>query len=93
MMQEPEQVDVELFGLARQLAGCAGLRAGAGPLASILREIRDRCPALGGLLWCSESSGPAACLISLDGERFLCNPAESIQPGAKIVILPADAGG
>jgi hypothetical protein len=33
------------------------------------------------------------CALSLDGERFLTDPAERLRPGDRLLLLSADAGG
>jgi molybdopterin converting factor small subunit len=85
-------VQVELFGIPRQRAGVDRTTAEGSLLGEILADLADRFPALaetcfdGGRL-------RAGYLASLNGERFVSDPATPIQPGDCLLILSADAGG
>ena len=87
-----DPVTVELFGTARLRAGRSELRAGGRTVGDLLHAIVAECPSLGGLL--TGGGGLSRhYLISLDGERFVDDPAEPVPPGSRVLILGADAGG
>jgi hypothetical protein len=83
-------VVVEFLGMIRQRAGRAGLLVGAGPVSAILDQICFECPQLKSSL---DDLAVGACLISLNGERFVADRSEPIPPGSHLIILGADAGG
>lgn len=87
-----DPVTVELYGTARHRAGQAELRAGGRTVGDLLRAVICECPALGGLLT-GVGGLSRHYLISLDGERFVDDPAEPIPTGSRVLILGADAGG
>jgi hypothetical protein len=87
-----QAVTVELFGIPRQRAGCATLTVDAATLGQAIDAVRLACPALAGLR--GTDGRPAKhYLWSLDGDRFLRDPAEPLPSGARLLLLSADAGG
>jgi hypothetical protein len=85
-------VTVELYGIPRHRAGRAELAVAPGSVADVLAAVERVCPGLGGLR--SPNGGLALQYrLSLDGERFLTDPAERLRPGARVLLLSADAGG
>jgi sulfur-carrier protein len=86
-----EPVTVELFGTARLRAGRPELRASGRTVGELLRSVIAECPALDVL----QTGGGLSrhYLISLDGERFVDDPAQMVPPGSRVLILGADAGG
>ena len=90
-MSEPGVV-VELYGVPRLRAGRAEVRVPAGSVREVLAVLVATCPALAGLCRPDGRLAPQY-LLSLDGERFLTDPAEELRPGDRLVLLSADAGG
>ena len=87
-----EQVTVEFLGLARHRAGCSELCAAGRTVGDLLAEVIARRPKLAGLM-CERGQLSRHYLISLDGQRFIDDPAEPIPPGSRLLILGADPGG
>jgi hypothetical protein len=85
-------VTVEFYGVPRQRAGRAELVVPAGTLAEVLAWVERACPQLMGLV---QSDGRLAphYLLSLDGHRFCRDLARRAQPGDRVLLLSADAGG
>ena len=91
-MSEAGTVTVELFGIPRQRAGRAELDVDAGTVRDLVAGIVRACPALAGLTRADGRLSPHY-LLSLDGQRFLQEPDESLRPGDRVLLLSADAGG
>jgi hypothetical protein len=85
-------VTVELLGLARHRAGRKDLYASGRTVADVLRVTVRTCPGLAGLIT-PDGSLSRQYLVSLDGERFIDDPAEPVPAGCRVLILGADAGG
>jgi hypothetical protein len=85
-------VTVEFYGMPRQRAGRAELRVPAGTVADALAAVETACPELAGL---RQASGrlSAHYLLSLNGERFIKDFRQTLQPGDCLLLLSADAGG
>lgn len=83
---------VELLGMARHRAGIPSLCASGLTVADLLRSVIAQSPNLAGLL---SPAGELSrhYLVSLDGERFIDDPAEPVPPGCRVLILGADPGG
>ena len=87
-----DRVTVELFGMARFRAGRSELLAGGRPVGELLCSVAEQCPTLADLF--AEGGRVAKhYLVSVDGERFVDDPAEPVPAGSRLVILGADAGG
>lgn len=83
---------VEFFGIPRQRAGCATTTVCAGTLAEVLSTLEKTYPGLHGLQ--RPDGGPAPhYLLSLDGDRFVSDPYQRLEPGSRLLLLSADAGG
>lgn len=91
-MPETGTVTVELFGIPRQCAGRAEVAVRAGTVGELLAEVARACPALSGMIQPNGRLAPQY-LLSLDGQRFLQEPHERLQPGDRVLLLSADAGG
>jgi molybdopterin converting factor small subunit len=90
-MDEAACVTVEFFGVPRWRAGTAELTVAARTVADLLAAVEAACPGLAGL---SRDGAPAPhYLLSLDGKRFVTEPTERLSPGARLLLLSADAGG
>ena len=88
----PPAVTVEFFGLPRARAGRAEMTVAAATAGEALTAILAACPALADLCRSDGRLAPHY-LLSLDGERFVINLAETLPPGARLLLLSADAGG
>jgi molybdopterin-guanine dinucleotide biosynthesis protein A len=86
-MRRPS-VSVELFDVARKLAGRARLDVEAASLGDAMREIAARCPPLGRELAATEHWR-----FSLNGARFVEDPATPLADGDSLLVLSAQAGG
>jgi molybdopterin converting factor small subunit len=85
-------VTVEFFGVPRLRAGRTELAVSAGSAADVLAAVEHACPALAGLVRPGGTLAPHY-LLSLNGRRFLADLAEPLPPGARVLLLSADAGG
>jgi len=85
-------VVVEFYGMARARAGRAELSLPAESARAALRAVTRACPVLGDL-WAADGKLSRHYLLSLDGERFLTDLDEPLPPGARLLLLSADAGG
>ena len=85
-------VTVELLGLARFRAGRTELNADGRTVGDVLRSVIAQCPPLAGLLT-ETGSLSRHYVVSLDGERFVEDLAETVPDGCRLLILGADAGG
>jgi hypothetical protein len=86
------QVTIEFYGIPRQRAGRAELGVTAATVADALAAVAAACPGLRALRTTDGRLAPHY-LLSLDGERFLTEPGESLPPGSRLLLLSADAGG
>jgi hypothetical protein len=86
------QVTVEFYGIPRQRAGRAELAVEAGMVAELLAAVERACPGLRGLVGEGGRLAPHY-LLSLDGGAFLTDPRQTLAPGARVLLLSADAGG
>jgi molybdopterin converting factor small subunit len=85
-------VTVEFFGIPRVRAGRAEITVAAATAREALAAVAQACPALKEI--CRSDGGLAPqYLLSLDGVRFVTDLAESLQPGERLLLLSADAGG
>lgn len=91
-MPDGGAVTVEFYGVPRQRAGRAELTVPAGAAAEALRAVERACPRLAGLV-SADGRLVAHYLLSLDGRRFLSDLREQLPPGARLLLLSADAGG
>jgi len=76
-------VRLELYGIARLRAGRPALDVDAASVGEALEALRRACPGL----------DPGHLLLSLNGERFVSDPALRLAPGDTLVVLNAEAGG
>ena len=85
-------VHVELFGIARSRAGVAAAEVEATTLGEALRRLAGQHTALADEI--IDGDRPAAgYLVSLNGERFIDDPATPLDEGAALLILSGQAGG
>ncbi len=91
-MAEPGHVTVEFYGIPRQRAGRPEIRVAAGTIGEMLMAVEAACPGLAGVR--GPGGQPAAhFLLSINGERFVKDPGERLQPEDRVLLLSADAGG
>ncbi len=86
------EVTVEFFGIPRQRAGRAEVAVEARTVAELLAAVERACPALKGLVGPGGRLAPQY-LLSVEGERFVTDTNQSLPPGARVLLLSADAGG
>ncbi len=88
---------VELFGIARLLAGRRLIEVELGERAdvrSVLRELGARCPALVGPVIRPDLAGLAeGHALNLNGLRFVVDPDAAVAPGDALILLSSSAGG
>lgn len=82
----------ELYGTARLRAGIAKVSIPAGSVGRALEQLAASCPALAGPVVVGESVHPAF-LLSLNGDRFVSDPATPLSNDDCLLLLSADAGG
>jgi molybdopterin converting factor small subunit len=85
-------VTVEFYGVPRLRAGRSELTVRAATVAEAVAEVVVACPGLAGLRQPDGWLAPQY-VLSLDGERFLTDPAERLRAGDRLLLLSADAGG
>jgi hypothetical protein len=88
----PRAITVEFYGIPRQRAGRAELAVQADSIAELLRCVQLACPGLDDLVEANGKLSPRY-LISIDGMHFIMNERQRLEPGARVLILSADAGG
>jgi molybdopterin converting factor small subunit len=85
-------VTVELYGVPRARAGRKELLVSAATAGEALAALLEACPGLAGLCRADGRLEPQY-LLSLDGRHFVTDLAQSLQPGDRLLLLSADAGG
>ena len=85
-------VTIELFGMPRARAGRSEFATQATTAQEALSALAAACPGLGGL-WRSDGRLAPQYLLSLDGKQFVIDLAHPLQPGDRLLLLSADAGG
>jgi molybdopterin converting factor small subunit len=91
-MSASKSVTVEFFGVPRQRAGRSELAVVAGSVAELLAEVERACPQFAGLLF-ADGRLSSHYLLSLDGKQFVNDLRQELQPGSRVLLLSADAGG
>lgn len=82
---------VEFLGVPRERAGTAELHVQAETLGRLLGTLAARMPALAELIDVDRLHPSLA--ASLNGERFISDPATPLSDEDHVLILSADAGG
>ena len=82
---------VEFLGVPRERAGTAELHVQAETLGRLLGTLAARMPALAELIDVDRLHPSLA--ASLNGERFISDPATPLADEDHVLILSADAGG
>lgn len=88
----PTRVVVEFFGVPRLRAGMASIVVEANRLGEALRLAAAECPGLAGTVIFGRSAHPAY-KVSLNGDRFVDDPAMPLVDGDALLLLAADVGG
>jgi hypothetical protein len=92
------KIRVELYGVARHLAGVGVVDLTVGEhdesvsLGRVLCELAKACPPLLGDCIADGKLGDSF-VANLDGERFVRDAATIVRPGQHLMVLSADAGG
>ena len=86
------KVTVEFFGMPRQRAGRAQLIVRARKIAELLALVKQACPGLADL---THEDGKLArhYLLSINGNGFVGDGQQTLEPGLHVLLLSADAGG
>ena len=85
-------ITIELYGVARMRAGRGQLRLDVPTLGLACRELGSCHPNLAGSAVDGDRIGPA-CRVSLNGDRFVSDPATTLADGDVLIWLSADVGG
>jgi molybdopterin synthase sulfur carrier subunit len=85
-------VTIEFYGVPRLRAGRTVLVVPAGTLEQVLTAVERACPALAGSLMAGTAIGKHY-LLSVAGDRFVRELNEVLEPGLRLLLLSADAGG
>jgi len=85
---------VELYGIARQRAGREAVDVpSSATLGEALGLLADAVPELVGSVIAVDGGLAAGSIASLDGTRFVTDPATPLPEGRPLLLLPASAGG
>ncbi len=85
-------ITVELFGVPRLRAGVGRVALDADDVASALAGLGLACPGLRGTVLREGRVHPAY-KLSLNGDRFVTDPATPLADGDALLLLAADVGG
>ncbi|MHB1037382.1 MAG: MoaD/ThiS family protein [Pirellulales bacterium] len=85
-------VAVELFGVPRQRAGVAQTTAEGSRLGEVLAYLAAAFPELARTCF-PQGRLAAGYLASVNGDRFVTDPATPVRAADRVLILSADAGG
>ena len=91
MASDGGEVTVEFFGIPRQRAGRPELKVSAGTVGEVLAQVQEECPNL--RLLDRRGRVVKEYLLSINGQRFVSDYKEPLQPGEHVLLLSADAGG
>lgn len=84
-------VQVEFFGIARQLADCESAEIQASTIAELIDSLSTEFPELG--VRCFEDGCLRSdWLFNIDG-RFVRSPDETLSADSSVLLMSADAGG
>jgi molybdopterin converting factor small subunit len=85
-------ITIELYGIPRARAGTAEIVvAGVTPREALV-ALAEACPGMGDVFRPDGRLSPQF-LLSLGGTQFLTDLDRPLQPGARLLLLSADAGG
>lgn len=83
---------IELYGVARIRARVHRVEIPAGTLGQAIAGLAAVCPALSGTVVIAGSIHPAF-RLSLNGDRFVSDPATLLTDDDVLLLISADAGG
>jgi hypothetical protein len=85
-------ITFELYGMPRIHAGIARVQVKAATVGAAVETLGRVCPALEGSVLSGARVHPAY-MLSLNGERFVTDPAQALREGDALLLLAADVGG
>ncbi len=85
-------IAVELYGVPRLRAGTSLLRVEASTIGQALRELGRICPSLEDSI-VRHGALHDAYQLSLNGDRFVSDPATALRHGDVLLLLSVDVGG
>jgi molybdopterin converting factor small subunit len=85
-------ITIELFGVPRLRAGVGRVEVEAATLGEAHDGLGRACPSLERLFVSARRLHPAY-RLSLNGERFVADPATVLAPGDALLLMAADVGG
>jgi hypothetical protein len=91
-MSDRGGVTVEFFGMPRHRAGRAELAGPWATVAEALAAVERACPGLEGLVRPDGRLAPHY-LVSINGRDFGTELGRALEPGDRLLLLSADAGG
>lgn len=83
---------VELFGTARLLAGIASIHLSAHTLGDAIERLAVSLPRLSNSVIVGNRVQPSF-KLSLNGDRFVSDPATPLAEDDRLLLISADAGG
>jgi molybdopterin converting factor small subunit len=87
-------IHIELYGVPRLRAGIARMTVEGANVGAALEAIAGACPGLVGPVLQAGSVGlHPAYRLSLNGDRFVSDPATPLADGDTLLLLAADVGG
>ena len=87
-------IHIELYGVPRLRAGMARLTVEGACVAEALDALARACPALANHIIVPEGRGVhPAYRLSVNGDRFVSDPATPLADGDTLLLLAADVGG
>ena len=87
------QVEVELFGVPRLLAGRRSLRVAGGALGEVAAALGAACPALRGRVLHPETGWLLDGYTFVADGRFTRDPACPLTPASAVLLVSSVAGG
>ncbi len=86
------RVVVELYGVARSKAGIEWVPVEGETIGAALAALERACPALAGAV-IEGGRLSEHYRLSLNGQRFVSDPARRLTDGDRLLLLSAEAGG
>jgi sulfur-carrier protein len=87
-----DTVTVEFYGIPRQRAGRSELTVHARTVAELLEAVARSCPQLAKIVGSDDRLAPHLA-ISVNGQIFVKDLGQPLQPGDRVLLLSADMGG
>lgn len=82
---------VEFLGIPRARAGTSDVHVDAATLGQLLGQLATRFPGFGELI--HDGALHPSVVANLNGEIFISDPATTLAPEDRVLILSADVGG